>query len=137
MFSGFNASTERIRSIRTKKVYVSASSNDKADYLKICTSPKYGGILPSDLTMWPLEEYLRYQAPFFSFFHTLDAAKEGSVLEVGSGSGRALLDLKAEYPSIKAYGTNRKGYGFAQGSATRVRGGFLDRSESLQYPCVL
>ncbi len=68
--------------------------------------------------MWPLEDYLRYQAPFFSFLHILDAAKEGSVLEVGSGSGRALLDLKAEYPSIKAYGTNLRGNGFVQGKGS-------------------
>ena len=104
---------DRIRSIRTKRVpvYLSTLSEEKIDHLKRCSIPKSGGKLPSELTMWPLEEYLRYQAPFFSFFHTLDAAKEGSVLEIDSGSGRALLDLKAEYPSIKAYGTSMNEHG--------------------------
>jgi hypothetical protein len=62
--------------------------------------------IPSELTLRPLEDYLRYQAPFLSFLHTLDLKSGGSVLEIGSGSGRALLDLKAAYPATKVYGTN-------------------------------
>ena len=68
--------------------------------------------------MRPLDDYIRYQAQFFSFFHTLDTVNGGSVLEIGSGSGRALLDLKGLYPNIKAYGTNLRGYGFAQGNGS-------------------
>jgi hypothetical protein len=104
--------------IRTKRIFILNSIEDKIDQLRICISRKTVGYSPSELTMRPLEDYVRYQAPFFSFFHTLDVAKQGSVLEVGCGSGRALLDLKAEYPSIKAYGTNLKGYGFAQGNGS-------------------
>ena len=96
---------------------MSKTCEDQSDHqMKICQprALKTAMYSPHEFTMRSLEDYVRYQAPFFSFFHTLDAVKQGSVLEIGSGSGRALLDLKAKYPSIKAYGTNLKGYGRSQ-----------------------
>ena len=82
--------------------------------MNTCKSPKAGGYSPSELTMRPLEDYVRYQAWFFSLFHTLEFAKKGFILDFGSGSGRAMLNLTALYPSIQAFGTNLKGYNFVE-----------------------
>ncbi len=97
-----------------KRQVVNKSCEYQHDQLRICTIPRAEDYSPSELTNRPLDDYIKYQAPFFSLFHELDGVKHGSVLEVGSGSGRALLDLKAKYPSIRAFGSNLKGYGFSQ-----------------------
>ncbi len=91
-----------------RMIYSHTTSIDGIDRpLQICQSKqKTTNYTHRRYTMHSLDDYLRYQAPFFSFFHALDSAKQGSILEVGCGGGRALLDLKSEYPSIKVYGTN-------------------------------
>ncbi len=65
-------------------------------------------------TMRPLDDYIYYQPVFFSFFSALNAVSEGDVLEVGCGSGRALVELKSRYPKMNIIGSNLRGYGFAQ-----------------------
>ena len=99
----------------------STRNNIKVNYAKNpsqCTHKTKSKYIPSELTMRPLDDYVRYQAPFLSFFHTLDMKRGGSVLEIGSGSGRALLDLKGAYPTISVYGTNLRGYGFQQSNGS-------------------
>ena len=44
----------------------------------------------------------------------LDSFQDGVVLEIGCGSGKALLELKAKYPRMQVYGTNLRGYGYSQ-----------------------
>ena len=64
--------------------------------------------------MRSLEDYYKYQPHFFSFFSMLDSFQDGVVLEIGCGSGKALLELKAKYPRMQVYGTNLRGYGYSQ-----------------------
>jgi SAM-dependent methyltransferase len=111
----FTAQGNRLQQGKLSKPF-EAQQSQLGQQIKICQLPALKAVVysPHQYTMRPLEDYLRYQASFYSFFHALDVAKQGSVLEIGSGSGRALLDLKAMYPSIKAYGTNAKGCGLSQ-----------------------
>ena len=70
---------------------------------------------PNPLTERELEDYIRYEGTFLSFFLLLSRLNEtAKILEIGTGSGRALLEIKAMYPKMEVFGTNLKGYGFAQ-----------------------
>ena len=92
--------------LNKKIVYMNAvHDNDIYGPLRICHKQN-SNYSHSQYSMHSLDDYLRYQAPFFSFFHTLESVKQGSILEIGCGGGRALIDLKSRYPFIKAYGTN-------------------------------
>ena len=55
---------------------------------------------------------------FIDWQKLLNSVSNGSVLEIGTGAGRALLDLKALYPFANAFGTNhyRDGYSQIEGS---------------------
>jgi SAM-dependent methyltransferase len=81
--------------------------------------PQY---IPSEMTMRPLNEFKLYQPSFYSLMDEIDSMPNGDILEIGCGSGRALLDLKSKYPNIRAVGTNYRGYGFSQtnGSALHL-----------------
>ena len=52
---------------------------------------------------------------FVDFTQLVDiAAANGHILEIGCGSGRALLDLKAKHPLASVFGSNYRGYGYGQ-----------------------
>jgi SAM-dependent methyltransferase len=70
--------------------------------------------------MRPLSEFKLYQPSFFSVLEKIDSLHVGDVLEIGCGSGRALLDLKSKHPQLNAAGTNYKGYGDSQTNGSEI-----------------
>ena len=82
--------------------------------LKPCHKEQVSHFEPSGYTNRGLDDYVNYQPRFLSFDSILESVGFGKVLEVGSGNGKTLLELKARHPHIQAYGTNLIGYGLAQ-----------------------
>jgi SAM-dependent methyltransferase len=70
--------------------------------------------VPHDATSRNLADFEDMIPDFVDWKNLLTKVAFGSVLEIGTGAGRALLDFKSTYPFAKAYGTNYKEYGFPQ-----------------------
>ena len=74
--------------------------------------------VPNKVTSRHLADFEDMVPAFIDWQKLLNSVSNGSVLEIGTGAGRALLDLKALYPFANAFGTNhyRDGYSQIEGS---------------------
>jgi SAM-dependent methyltransferase len=76
-------------------------------------------VMSHAMTNRPLVHYTDMQLPFLPVFQILSGiASNGSVLEIGAGSGRAILELQSLFPELHVFGSNLAAYGHSQAEST-------------------
>ena len=93
---------------------VQSVNNTKATLRECTQSYSRPQWTPNKITSRNLADFEDMIPDFVGWKNLLNRVSFGSVLEIGTGAGRALLDLKSIYPFAQVYGTNYKQYGYSQ-----------------------
>jgi SAM-dependent methyltransferase len=88
-----------------------------SEYPEPCPAYIFAGIYPLEThayTNRSFNHHMYMHPPFLNFSHKMESKPFAKVLELGSGSGRALIELQSKFGDSECYGTNYGGYKLPQ-----------------------